>query len=130
MIQCRAPRDRQQPIRYWTSDINTVEMAMGLDECLLREVLGILALARHLQEKMKYPPLMVAYDLFKRPGVTRDRRPHDLGVGGESILRLRQGLSGARCGRERHHCYFFPGAGDFGSRTLTANLALPSGSFT
>src|SRR5665213_1053778 len=81
MIEGRPPGDGQQPVYHRPAGIKPIEVMEGLDEGLLRQVLRILALARHPVNEMKHPPMMEADDLVERPGIAAE------GIADEAALR-------------------------------------------
>src|SRR6188474_3911312 len=80
MIQRRAARDRQQPVDDRSVAIDPVNVLERLHERLLREVLRILALARHLINKVEHATMVDMYDLLERADVSGRRGSEHLYV--------------------------------------------------
>ena len=101
MIQGVVARDGEQPVDQWPVAIEPVETLVGLEEGLLREVLGVLAVSGELMQKSENAATVESDDGFKSPWVLGERGLDEGGlVGGR--LRGGRGEFGRTCLGERH----------------------------
>jgi hypothetical protein len=94
MIQRRPPGDREQPVDNAAFAVNAMDVLERLDERLLREVLRVLALPRHLVEEIQHPPMMQMHELLEGTRVTTRGSAHDFRLVAASRGRTRRGRVG------------------------------------
>ena len=157
VVERGAARDGEQPVDHRPRTVETRQVLIGLDEGLLRQVLGVVPVARELIQEIEDAAAVQRDELVEGLRLAADGRADERRLLGRSDRRRGLGRGGGIGigGNEGDHrgvrsgkaalAYLILGSGIIGlaeragaasgaagrgSRTLTANFALPSGSFT
>jgi hypothetical protein len=92
MIQGVVAGDGEQPVDQWPAAIETVETLVGLEEGLLREILGVLAVSGELMQKTENAMAVAADDILEGSWVIGERGLDERGLVGGGLRGWRSEL--------------------------------------